>query len=55
MLFVYVENAGRSQIAEAFKRECGAGKIVASSAVNKPVDRVNPTEMNGLKETASIL
>jgi len=32
ILFVCVENAGRSQIAEAFANHYGIGKIIASSA-----------------------
>ena len=43
ILFVCVENAGRSQMAEAFAKKYGEGKLEASSAGNKPADTVNPT------------
>lgn len=49
-MFVCVENAGRSQIAEAFANKYGKDKIVASSAGNKPADRVNPTVVEVMKE-----
>jgi len=32
ILFVCVENAGRSQMAEAFANKYGEGKVIASSA-----------------------
>jgi arsenate reductase len=50
ILFVCVENAGRSQIAEAFANKYGKDKIIASSAGNKPSDKVNPTVVEALKE-----
>ena len=50
MLFVCVENAGRSQMAEAFANYYGKGKLIASSAGNKPADKVNPTVVEALKE-----
>jgi arsenate reductase len=49
-LFVCVENAGRSQIAEAFANKYGKGKFVVSSAGNKPADKVNPIVVEVLKE-----
>ena len=45
-----VENAGRSQIAEAFANKYGKGKFVVSSAGNKPADKVNPIVVEVLKE-----
>jgi len=42
ILFVCVENAGRSQMAEAFATKYGNKEIIASSAGNKPADQVNP-------------
>ena len=39
VLFVCVENAGRSQMAEAFAKKYGEDKFIASSAGNKPADR----------------
>ena len=50
ILFVCVENAGRSQMAEAFASRYGKGRIVASSAGNKPADQVNPVVVQVMKE-----
>jgi arsenate reductase len=50
ILFVCVENAGRSQMAEAFAKKYGNAKVIASSAGNKPAERVNPVVVDVLKE-----
>lgn len=50
VLFVCVENAGRSQMAEAFAKKYGENKIDASSAGNKPAEKVNPIVVEALKE-----
>jgi arsenate reductase (thioredoxin) len=50
LLFVCVENAGRSQIAEAFARKYGKEKFIISSAGNKPADRVNPFVVQAMLE-----
>ncbi|MCW3994625.1 MAG: arsenate reductase ArsC [Candidatus Bathyarchaeota archaeon] len=50
VLFVCVENAGRSQMAEAFANYHGKGKLLASSAGNKPADKVNPVVVEAMKE-----
>jgi len=50
ILFVCVENAGRSQMAEAFANKYGKDKFVVSSAGNKPADRVNPVVVEAMKE-----
>jgi len=50
ILFVCVENAGRSQIAEAFANHYGKGKLEASSAGVMLVDRVNPVVVEAMKE-----
>ena len=50
ILFVCVENAGRSQMAEAFANEYGKDKFVVSSAGNKPADKVSPIVVEVLKE-----
>jgi len=50
VLFVCVENAGRSQMAEAFAKQYGKDKFIASSAGNKPAERVNPTVVEAMKE-----
>ncbi len=50
ILFVCVENAGRSQMAEAFANFYGKEKLIASSAGNKPAEKVNSTMVEALKE-----
>jgi arsenate reductase len=50
ILFVCVENAGRSQMAEAFANYYEKGNLVVSSAGNKPADKVNPVVVEALKE-----
>ena len=50
ILFVCVENAGRSQMAEAFAKVYGKDKFVVSSAGNKPADKVNPVMVEVMKE-----
>jgi len=50
VLFVCTENAGRSQMAEAFANHYGKGKIVASSAGVRLADKVNPVVVEVMKE-----
>ncbi|MFB3890006.1 MAG: arsenate reductase ArsC [Candidatus Bathyarchaeia archaeon] len=50
ILFVCVENAGRSQMAEALANKYGKGKLYASSAGNKPADKVHPLVVKAMKE-----
>jgi arsenate reductase len=50
VLFVCVENAGRSQMAEAFAKEYGKDEYVVSSAGNKPADNVNPVVVEVMRE-----
>ena len=50
ILFVCIENAGRSQIAEAFANKYGEGKITVLSAGNKPAERVNSVVAEAMKE-----
>jgi protein-tyrosine-phosphatase len=50
ILFVCVENAGRSQMAEAFAKKYGEDKFIVSSAGNKPADKVNPIVIEVMKE-----
>ena len=50
VLFVCVENAGRSQIAEAFANKYGKDKLIVSSAGNKPAEKVNPIVVEAMKE-----
>ena len=50
LLFVCVENAGRSQMAEAFANYYGKGKLVASSAGVMLAEKVNPLVVDVMKE-----
>jgi len=50
ILFVCVENAGRSQMAEAFANYYGKGKLVASSAGVMFAESVNPVVVEAMKE-----
>jgi protein-tyrosine-phosphatase len=50
VIFVCVENSNRSQMAEAFARIHGAGKVEAHSAGSKPSGRVNPKAIEAMKE-----
>ena len=50
VLFVCIENAGRSQIAEAFANQHGSDRVVAFSAGNKPSDKINPVVVAVMKE-----
>lgn len=50
VLFVCVENSNRSQMAEAFARMHGAGRIEAASAGSKPSGRVNLKAVEAMKE-----
>jgi arsenate reductase (thioredoxin) len=50
ILFVCIENAGRSQMAEAFAKKYGADNFLVSSAGNKPADKVNPVVVEVIKE-----
>lgn len=52
VLFVCVENSNRSQMAEAFARIHGAGRVEAASAGSKPSGRVNPKAIDAMKERA---
>jgi protein-tyrosine-phosphatase len=50
VLFVCVENAGRSQMAEAFARKYGDGKVEALSAGTMPSKEVNPVVIQVMQE-----
>jgi len=50
VLFVCVENSNRSQMAEAFARMHGGGRVEAASAGSKPSGRVNPKAVAAMKE-----
>jgi arsenate reductase (thioredoxin) len=50
VLFVCVENAGRSQMAEAFANKYGQGKLTAQSAGIKIASKVNPVIVDAMRE-----
>jgi protein-tyrosine-phosphatase len=50
VLFVCVENSNRSQMAEAFTRIHGAGKVEPYSAGSRPSGRVNPRAVDSMRE-----
>lgn len=50
LLFVCVENANRSQMAEAFARILGGAAIEAYSAGSRPSGLVNPKAVEAMRE-----
>jgi arsenate reductase len=50
ILFVCVENAGRSQMAKAFAEAYGKGKVEAVSAGTMPAKEVNPVVVQVMRE-----
>ena len=50
ILFVCVENAGRSQMAEAFFRKYAPSKFEPISAGTIPSSQINPTVVQAMKE-----
>lgn len=50
VLFVCVENACRSQMAEGFLNALANNKVIAKSAGNMPAERVNPLAVQVMKE-----
>jgi arsenate reductase (thioredoxin) len=50
IIFVCVENSNRSQMAEAFARSHGAGKVEAHSAGSRPSGKVNPEAVKAMQE-----
>jgi len=50
VLFVCVENAGRSQMAEAFAKTYGKGKVEAKSAGTMPAREVNSVVVQVMRE-----
>ncbi len=50
ILFVCVENAGRSQMAEAFARRLAPGGVEAFSAGSRPTLSVNPVVVEAMRE-----
>ena len=50
ILFVCVENSCRSQIAEAFAKIHGAGRVEAYSSGSRPSGHVNPKAVESMRE-----
>jgi protein-tyrosine-phosphatase len=50
IVFVCIENSNRSQMAEAFARMYGAGKVEAFSAGSRPSGRINPKAIASMAE-----
>lgn len=50
ILFVCVENSNRSQMAEAFAKIHGGGKVEAYSSGSKPSGIINPKAIAAMKE-----
>src|SRR5215216_2424767 len=50
VLFVCVENSNRSQMAEAFARMHGEGKLEAYSAGSNPSGHINPKAVESMRE-----
>ncbi|WP_300345280.1 arsenate reductase ArsC [Nesterenkonia sp.] len=50
VLFVCVHNAGRSQMAAAWLRELGGGRIRVRSGGTEPADQVNPVAVEVMAE-----
>jgi protein-tyrosine-phosphatase len=50
VLFVCVENANRSQMAEAFARMYGGSRVGAASAGSRPSGKVNPRAVAFMRE-----
>jgi protein-tyrosine-phosphatase len=50
ILFVCVENANRSQMAEAFARLLGGDRVEAHSAGSRPAPWVNPRAVEAMRE-----
>lgn len=50
VLFVCIENSNRSQMAEAFARMHGGGKVEAYSSGSRPSGKVNPRAIEFMKE-----
>ena len=50
VLFVYIENSNRSQMAEAFAKMLGGDSVESFSAGSKPSGVVNPKAIEYMKE-----
>jgi arsenate reductase len=50
ILFVCVENAGRSQMAQGFAEVLGKGRLEVYSAGSRPSSHINPLVIEAMKE-----
>jgi arsenate reductase (thioredoxin) len=50
VLFVCIHNAGRSQMAAAYLRRIGGGRIAVYSAGSEPAERLNPMAVAAMAE-----
>ena len=50
VVFVCIENSNRSQLAEAFARIHGTGKVEAFSAGSRPSGQISPKAIEAMKE-----
>ncbi len=50
ILFVCVENAGRSQMAQGFAEAFGKGRVEVYSAGSRPAPHINPLAVEVMKE-----
>lgn len=50
VIFVCIHNSGRSQMAEAFAKKLGEGKIIAESAGTAPGGALNPQAVAAMEE-----
>ena len=50
ILFVCIENSNRSQMAQAFAKMYGAGRVEAYSAGSKPSGKINPKAVAAMRE-----
>ncbi|MBS7619181.1 arsenate reductase ArsC [Candidatus Bathyarchaeota archaeon] len=50
VVFVCIENSARSQMAEAFAKHYGDGKVEAVSAGTMPTEKVNPLAVQVMRE-----
>lgn len=50
ILFVCIENSNRSQMAEAFAKMQGKGKIMSFSAGSRPSGKINEKAIEAMKE-----
>ncbi len=50
IVFICVENAGRSQMAQGFAEASGKGKLDVYSAGSRPSSHINPLAIEVMKE-----